>query len=83
MTSDAYAKIVELISHSAEVGVLKKAVLSKPLDKENIKSILTNTSINTQKVKTSNKMSVEETLNTYFKPEEDFNPHGTSTNNKL
>ena len=41
MTSDAYAKIVELISHSAEVGVLKKTVLSKPLDKENIKSILT------------------------------------------
>lgn len=53
------------------------------VDVNNIKATLTNTSINTQKAKTSNKMSVEEALNTYFKPEEDFNPHGTSTNNKL
>lgn len=52
-------------------------------DVDDIKSLLTNTEINTKKVKSSNKMSIEETLNALFKPEEDFNPHGTSTNDKL
>ena len=41
MTSDAYAKIVELISAAAEKGILKKAVLSKPEDKANVKCTLT------------------------------------------
>lgn len=52
-------------------------------DVEDIKKTLTNTSINTQKVNSSNKMSVEETLKALFKPEEDFNPHGTTRNDKL
>ena len=41
MTSDAYTKIVELIVAAGELGVLKKAVLSKPLDKANVKCTLT------------------------------------------
>ena len=41
MTNDAYSKIVELISASAEQGSLKKAVLSKPEDKANVKCTLT------------------------------------------
>ena len=41
MTSDAYFKIAELISASGKRGALKKAVLSKPLDKANVKCTLT------------------------------------------
>ena len=41
MTSDAYTKIVELIVSAGELGVLKKAVLSKPEDKANVKCTLT------------------------------------------
>ena len=41
MTNDAYQKIVELISASAQKGVLKKAVLSKPEDAANVKCTLT------------------------------------------
>ena len=41
MTNDAYSKIVELISASAVHGILKKAVLSKPEDKANVKCTLT------------------------------------------
>ena len=41
MTNDAYSKMVELISASAEQGSLKKAVLSKPEDKANVKCTLT------------------------------------------
>ena len=41
MTSDAYTKIVELIVTAGELGVLKKAVLSKPEDKANVKCTLT------------------------------------------
>ena len=41
MTSDAYTKIVELIVSAGELGVLKKAVLSKPEDNANVKCTLT------------------------------------------
>lgn len=41
MTCDAYTKMVELISASAKQGALKKAVLSKPEEKENVKCTLT------------------------------------------
>ena len=41
MTGDAYSKIVELISISGRKGALKKAVLSKPEDKANIKCTVT------------------------------------------
>ena len=41
MTSDAYFKIAELISASGKRGALKKAVLSKPEDKANVKCTLT------------------------------------------
>ena len=41
MTNDAYSKMVELISASAGQGILKKAVLSKPEDKANVKCTLT------------------------------------------
>ena len=41
MTSDAYTKIAELIVAAGELGVLKKAVLSKPEDKANVKCTLT------------------------------------------
>ena len=39
--NEAYQKIVELISAAAEKGALKKAVLSKPEDKANVKCTLT------------------------------------------
>ena len=41
MINDAYSKMVELISASAAQGSLKKAVLSKPEDKANVKCTLT------------------------------------------
>ena len=41
MTGDAYSKIVELISISGRRGALKKAVLSKPEDKANVKCTVT------------------------------------------
>ena len=41
MTNEAYQKIVELISASAQKGALKKAVLSKPMDVVNVKCTLT------------------------------------------
>lgn len=41
MTNDAYTKIVELISSAGKLGILKKAVLSKPEDKANVKCTLT------------------------------------------
>lgn len=41
MTNDAYAKIVELISVAGKLEILKKAVLSKPEDKANVKCTLT------------------------------------------
>ena len=41
MTNDAYTKIAELISVAGKLGILKKAVLSKPEDKANIKCTLT------------------------------------------
>ena len=41
MTNDAYTKIIELISSAGKLGILKKAVLSKPEDKANVKCTLT------------------------------------------
>ena len=41
MTNDAYTKIAELISVAGKLGILKKAVLSKPEDKANVKCTLT------------------------------------------